>query len=296
MVTPKPHFRVLGFPVRVSPSFLILIAILGIGGGTDPVALAMWIAIAFLSILLHELGHAIAARAFGRAPSIEFHALGGLTHLGSGPPITPARDLVISLAGPAVSLAIGGAAFAYAASSHAPAEGSFLELALDDVLYANLGWGLFNLCPILPLDGGHAFRAVLTLLRRRDPELIARIVSLVALTALAVLVIHNGGGIWSLLFLANFAFANGRALRDHLQRPAPARARGIELPRDASRASTRGLLLRMKLWLLRRQNGEGAPRVEVDPPPRSKPASRVVVSLEEELLKRRPPKDKRFLN
>jgi Zn-dependent protease len=294
-MTGAPHFRLLGFPVRVNASSLILIAILGVGSGSDPVRLVVWVAIAFASILVHELGHALVGRAFGYAPAIEFHALGGVTHLGSLP-MTPGRDVMISLAGPAVSLTVGFAAFALGGSAYGPAEGTFADLVLGDVIFANVGWGLFNACPILPLDGGHAFRGVLRLVGRGDPELVARVVSLVALVALAVLALRTGEGLWTLLFLANFAVANGKALRDHVNlSPAERRKRSRSAPWDGERTGVRGLFARMKLWFLRRPNEAPPMRGDVERPRRTLPPS-IVSAMEEELRKRRPPNDKRFLN
>ncbi|HEX5472325.1 MAG TPA: hypothetical protein VFW73_10580, partial [Lacipirellulaceae bacterium] len=60
------HFRLLGFPVRVHPFFWITTLLLGMGGGpADPVQTLVWVAVVFVSILFHELGHATLQRTFG---------------------------------------------------------------------------------------------------------------------------------------------------------------------------------------------------------------------------------------
>ena len=67
------HFRLLGFPIRVHPFFWLVAVFLGVGTGkneTDPVELLTWVAVVFVSILIHELGHAIMKRAYGGHPWI----------------------------------------------------------------------------------------------------------------------------------------------------------------------------------------------------------------------------------
>ena len=77
-----PHFRIFGFPVRVRASFLILSLILGIGSGGKPIGLAIWMAVVFLSVLAHELGHALMGKAFGLSPAIELGGMGGASPTG----------------------------------------------------------------------------------------------------------------------------------------------------------------------------------------------------------------------
>ena len=76
---PSVRFRVLGVQVEVGVFFLLLVVLLGQGGtrGSIPL-LAAWVLIAFASVLLHELGHALTARAFGREPFISLYGLGVL--------------------------------------------------------------------------------------------------------------------------------------------------------------------------------------------------------------------------
>src|SRR5262245_15290041 len=74
------HFRVCGFPVRVSPFFWFTAVLMGVNprGGTPPMELLLWVAVVFVSILVHELGHALAQRHYGGHPWITLHAFGGL--------------------------------------------------------------------------------------------------------------------------------------------------------------------------------------------------------------------------
>ncbi len=80
----RSHFSLGGIPVRVEPAFFIIIAILGYNPYRPSVpGVLWWVAIAFVSILVHELGHAVAFRLYGVRPSITLHGMGGLTS-GSG--------------------------------------------------------------------------------------------------------------------------------------------------------------------------------------------------------------------
>jgi Zn-dependent protease len=212
-----PHFRILGFPVRVRASFLILAVILGLGGGTNPLNLAIWVGIVFVSILAHELGHAVAGKAFGLAPAIELGGMGGVTYWAGGRNLSAGKSLVVSLAGPSVSLVLGSVVFVASLFVNVPA-GGLAETAIRDALFANVGWGIFNLFPILPLDGGNALRSFTNWIKIGDGELIARIVSLVALAGLGgvMLFAWGGGSLWNLFLLANFGMINVQGLRLHL--------------------------------------------------------------------------------
>src|SRR5687767_2833444 len=136
-------FSIFGVPVRVASSFWIIAILFGTQGtgrssSTEQVILeAMtWTAIVFVSILLHELGHAAAARIFGADPSITLHALGGLTQFEPRGMSRPQRWLV-SFAGPAAGLLFGGAVYALARWLPANARASSIVEAL---LQVNIGW------------------------------------------------------------------------------------------------------------------------------------------------------------
>ncbi|MFF5173545.1 M50 family metallopeptidase [Micromonospora sp. NPDC000089] len=115
------------------------------------------------SVLLHELGHALTARRYGiGVRGITLELLGGYTEMDRDAP-TPRIDLLVSLAGPAVSAVLGGLAVAatLALPPHTLAHQLALQLALSNVIVA-----LFNVLPGLPLDGGRALRAVVWALTR----------------------------------------------------------------------------------------------------------------------------------
>jgi Zn-dependent protease len=160
--------RIAGIPVHVSPTWFLIAAVMTVGFapiverqlpsvGRGSYAIALTFAVLlYASVLLHEISHALTARAFGLpVRGITLHFLGGYTEIERDSP-TPGRDLVVAVAGPVVSLAAAGLAYAAARPVDQPvAEFLLLELAV-----ANLLVGVFNLLPALPLDGGHMLRAV----------------------------------------------------------------------------------------------------------------------------------------
>ncbi|HND50108.1 MAG TPA: hypothetical protein PLL95_16195, partial [Anaerolineales bacterium] len=72
------QFSIAGIPVRVHPLFWVIAILLG-SGSSNLLMIPVWIAIVFISILVHELGHAFAFRRFGQPSRILLHFSGGLT-------------------------------------------------------------------------------------------------------------------------------------------------------------------------------------------------------------------------
>lgn len=152
-----PHFSLWGIPVRVEPLFFVVIAVLGVDPRRpDPALIASWVVIAFASVLVHELGHAVAFRMFGLRPRVTLHGLGGLTS-GSGD-LTPLRHIVVSLAGPLSALVLFGLPALWLHRSGL-VRGD-LAVVVGQVVWINIGWSLVNLVPVLPLDGGQVVRAL----------------------------------------------------------------------------------------------------------------------------------------
>ncbi|MCA1832194.1 MAG: metalloprotease [Actinomycetota bacterium] len=151
-----PHFKLFGIPVHISGSFA-LVALMGLSGGLE-IAL-IWVAIVFVTTLVHELGHALAYRAYGRASTITMWGLGGVTH-GAGPPLTRARTVIVSLAGSITEIILVGLPALYFAKTLEPAS-PHGTLALDLLVYVGIGWAILNLLPVLPLDGGRVVATVL---------------------------------------------------------------------------------------------------------------------------------------
>lgn len=204
-------FRLGKIPVRIQPSFFLLAVLFGLIG-TDLRILVAWVAIVLVSVLLHELGHATMGLAFGLSPSIELHTMGGTTSWSGGPPLSAVKRIAISLAGPFAGFGVAAIVrYALGPGLFPPTPlGAFIY---DNLLFVNFGWGVLNLLPMLPLDGGSVMTQALDALTGGRGERPARIVSIVvaSLAVAAALVFQYW---WGGLLAASFIASNYRGLRD----------------------------------------------------------------------------------
>ena len=227
------HFRIYGFPVRVHPMFWLVTAIMGFQsgeeGGTPPGELLSWVAVVFVSILIHELGHAVLQRRYGGHPWITLYGLGGLASCDDCDR-SPRSQIIISLAGPLAGFLLAGAVVLLMGLSGHPIAFEWGERALGamtltdpkgfalfrlwvyweslasplandvvfDALWINVMWGAINLLPIYPLDGGRVAREVFTLQHPRRG--IVQSLQISAIVAIAMAIV--GALAWKSLFTA----------------------------------------------------------------------------------------------
>jgi Zn-dependent protease len=149
----------------------------------------IWVGVFFVSILIHELGHAVFIRYFGWRPSIILYQFGGLAtfnaaeDLGYDPDVVLGREnrwrvnptwqqVLISFAGPLAGFILASLVLVFVYFAYGPIKFGFdleklhfwtlpaqltnrnLEFFVSNMLYVNIFWGLMNLLPIYPLDGG----------------------------------------------------------------------------------------------------------------------------------------------
>jgi len=208
-------FRLFGFPVVVEPWFWLVALILGASG--SPATLPAWVTAVFVSVLAHELGHALLGRAYGLSPAIRLHGFGGVTLWRSHARISPLRSVLLSLAGPLAGFAFGAAAYALDRIFYF--EGPFLGALFAMLVYISIAWGIFNLLPVLPLDGGNVMRsAIHGWTGRRDDTLPLQISISVGIAA-AVGALYYGSTITAML-MGLMTYENYQAL----QRQLPPRA------------------------------------------------------------------------
>jgi stage IV sporulation protein FB len=214
------RFELFGFRVRVSIWFWVAAALLGwsvcqyyaqrYAGGDQRALLqflVIWIGSVFLSILVHELGHALAYRFFGQGAHIVIYHFGGLAIpelWGRRPHLRPIQRLAVSAAGPLAQLALAAlvAGGLHAAGYRVPLslaglgrwlgfdegrgfESPFTFALADFLLYVNVFWPLLNLAPVPPLDGGQIVREGLLALGVADAHRIAGVVGVAAGAAVA---------------------------------------------------------------------------------------------------------------
>lgn len=236
------HFRLFGIPVRVHPFFWIMAVVLGLGGGeqgTPPGELLLWVAIVFASILVHELGHAFAQRRFGGHPWITLHGIGGLASCDDCDR-SPWAQVLISLAGPAAGFLFAAAAVGLmrltghavgVAPSHETPVGMvstsllglrvywqplatyLANIAFHYILFVNIVWGLLNLLPVYPLDGGRVARELLSIRNPRRGIVLSLQLSIAAAAAMAIIGFVAWRDVYMLLMFGYLAYASLQTLQ-----------------------------------------------------------------------------------
>lgn len=167
------------------PLFWLITLLLGSAG--DILLLPVWVVVIFVSILIHELGHALAFRRFGQRSQIVLHFAGGLTIPESVPwgggwanvALSRRQEIFISLAGPGAGFLFAGLVMLVVSltggsilttrllgfiplplNAVVPFGGGFISVLVTMLLWVNIFWGFINLMPVQPLDGGNVARNI----------------------------------------------------------------------------------------------------------------------------------------
>lgn len=162
-----------GFPVDADGTALIVLAFLVLQSAkSGPAAMAMGVVFAFgifLSVMAHELGHAVAARFFRLGPiSITLSGFGGLTRYSRAP--KPWQGVLVTLAGPGAGFLLGG--ILLVAGWQFPNQGEGPLSLLWLLALANIFLSAFNLVPMYPLDGGAVVYHALAIFIPRDSAMV----------------------------------------------------------------------------------------------------------------------------
>jgi stage IV sporulation protein FB len=239
------RFRFLGIPVRIHPLFWLVTVAMGWQDHDVP-SVAIWVACVFVSILVHEYGHGLVAKAFDASPSIVLWGLGGLCY-SQGDRQSKGQRLAVILSGPGAGfLFLAFVVFAtflytgvnpldqtrlvasYFGLTERPHEivfrlqsGFHLQsttLAYRAYFYLveiNLLWGLVNLLPMWPLDGGQATQILLLQLDRSRGQRWTHIVSLLVAGILAVMAwsLTSPPDVYRTIFFGSFALINFQVLQ-----------------------------------------------------------------------------------
>jgi Zn-dependent protease len=217
--------RFVGIDVFLHPTFLLLLAyVLLFAGGLDS---ALFLSAVFGCVLLHEFGHALAARLYRiRTRHITLYPIGGVAQL-ERMPRSAGPELVVTAAGPAVNLALAAVFFGVVALGNLLDPGAARSTPgqiLSLLASVNLGLFLFNLLPAFPMDGGRILRAALSgwLGRLRATEIATGIGQAIALL-FPVVTLRLGIFSPLHLLLAAFVFLAARnelrAAREETQPP-----------------------------------------------------------------------------
>jgi Zn-dependent protease len=200
------QFNLFRIPVRIHLWFWLMALLLWtLQSDQSWAGLLIWVAIVFQGVLMHELGHALVGRAFGREPRIELIALGGLTWWEQREQLSPWRSILVSAAGPAVGIIIGATALVVLDLLRLP-DPSLARYSFRSIIWVNLGWGVLNLAPVLPLDGGNIVASAMELVSPKRGRLLACYVSFGVIGVLfAVFVKLNQYPVVMLLVLLGFS-------------------------------------------------------------------------------------------
>jgi stage IV sporulation protein FB len=205
------RFQLFGIPIEVQPWLWVTLAIFGGAfGPLSPQALlviALFMVAGAVSLLVHELGHALTIRRFGAPTRIVLHAFGGYALHPAGI-FDRKQQFLVSAAGPGLQLLLGGAAWLVL---------TFIPLPtlLAKVLFANLFlismfWAILNLVPVIPLDGGQMMSSVLGHHRRS----LALRISIATAACIGGLMFWKLGSFIFPIFLGIFAYQNFQELKN----------------------------------------------------------------------------------
>lgn len=255
LVEPPPsqgdlHFSVLGVPVRIHPWFWLVTLLLGLQGqSTPPAEILLWIIAVVISIVIHELGHAVTQRRFGGRPRIVLYGMGGLAICEDCDRSSRAQ-ILISLAGPAAGFAFAlllivllramgqgvgiqfGDSLRMTAGQIVDTSGFYLfggailweRLAnphvnqmMLNLLWINTLWGLVNLLPIYPLDGGRISREVCQIGNPRGGIILSLRISVFAAAAMAVFGLFMWQSIFTAIMFGYLAYSSYQTLQAYRQ-------------------------------------------------------------------------------
>tara|TARA_B100000029_G_scaffold346692_1_gene339034 strand:- start:338 stop:1018 length:681 start_codon:yes stop_codon:yes gene_type:complete len=201
------RFRVGPIPVRVHPVFWVTAAFVVWGAyNHDPPQLLLAVLAVFLSVLVHELGHATMTRIFGWPSEIVLGFFGGYATTSR---TSTGRNLAVLFAGPGAGLALAALSFATIVVL-ARSEQAVLPRVnetLGFLLVVNIFWSVLNLVPVLPLDGGQIAREILVWQNPYRGQQRAMLVSAVAGAGAAAVGYVYGQTFLAILF-GLFAYQN----------------------------------------------------------------------------------------
>ncbi len=242
------HFRLLGIPVRIHPFFWVVALLLGLGGeSTPPGKLLAWVAAMLVSILVHEMGHAILQRHFGGHPWITLHGMGGLASCNDCDRSTRSQ-ILISFAGPLAGFLLlfllmvvlnltghqaGWVVFKeFSLESFGMTSANTIDLLgttfywkpfqlesanflVSGFIQINLLWGIVNLLPIYPLDGGQISREVCQMVHSRKGIVLSLQISVVFAVLMALFGLLAWGSLFTAIMFGYMGYSSYKTLQSY---------------------------------------------------------------------------------
>ena len=145
-------------PIVIHPFFWVLAFFIGWVNTFTFSGTVIWMVVILISVLVHEMGHALMGLSFGQKARIELVGFGGMT-VREGPKLKLWQEFLVVFCGPFAGIALFLSALYL--SEVIPERFHVFYMALRITALVNLFWSVFNLIPVLPLDGGHLMRIAL---------------------------------------------------------------------------------------------------------------------------------------
>lgn len=205
------QFNLFGINVRVEPWFWLTLAL--IGGGLQAnsmeelLRVAMFVLAGFISVLVHEMGHASMIRKYGQPTQVVLSAFGGYASYPVGV-LSRKETFLVTAAGPATQLVFGG--LIIIVGFYLPKGAGQLDDFLFFLIVVSIVWALFNCLPIYPLDGGHMLGSILGPRREKVLYLTGAITALVV----GLLAVYFRQ-LFVAIFMGMFAYQNYQHLQQH---------------------------------------------------------------------------------
>ncbi len=206
------QFSLFGIPINIQPFFWITLAIIGGGlradSGAAILQTGLFVIAGFVSVLIHELGHALTARRFGASAAITLQAFGGYAAY-AGVRLSRPQRFFITAAGPALQILLG--AVVLLALQVLPRISTPFNDFLHIMVWISFVWAILNLLPILPLDGGQMLNTILGEERIK----ITLWTTIITAAVIGYLGLRFTGSILLPIFMAMFAWQGWQTLREN---------------------------------------------------------------------------------
>ncbi len=202
-------FNLFKIPVRVEPIFWITLGLLGFmshqGAGDQMLLLiALFVMAGFISILVHEFGHALMIKKYNLPTQVVLSSFGGYATYPAGV-LDRKKSFLVTLAGPLLQALLG--IVVLIATPHLGIDGTLIRNFLETLTVISLIWAVLNCVPVLPLDGGRMLESAL------GPKKIKLTVTISMFCAVALCIVGFATGfLFAGIFMAMFAFQNYQML------------------------------------------------------------------------------------
>jgi Zn-dependent protease len=224
-------------PIRIYPIFWIFVVLISALNADTTFKFVSWVLVIFVSVIVHEMGHALTAIAFGQKAHIDLLGFGGLTHR-YGKKVNAWRDFLIVFNGPLAGVLLCIASYILLSVPVNYSANALYTLQL--FFYANIFWTVINLIPVQPLDGGHLLRIPLEGFFGLKGVRVAFFISLVLAIGFSVLFFAYNFLLGGVLFMM-LTYENYKAWKASLELTAADQSQPLQqLLRDAQDASQAG--------------------------------------------------------